>query len=57
MGDYVRNFFDDIDFGDDEIEKLLIFEIYYGGDLLRVLGFSDILDNEDEEKIGEEVIK
>lgn len=57
MGDSVVDFFEGIDLGDEELEKLLIFGIYYGGDLLDVLGFSDIFDNEDEEKIKDEVFK
>lgn len=57
MGDHVRNPFDDIDSGDDEIEKPPTPEIHHGGDSPRAPGFSDISDNEDEEKTGEEATK
>lgn len=58
MVDNVRDFFEDIDFENEDFEKFLIFEIYYGGDFLDVLGFSDILDNEYEEMIvGEGFLK
>lgn len=57
MGDSVADPFEDIDSGDEDLEKPPTPEIHHGGDSPDAPGFSDISDNEDEEKTKDEVPK
>ena len=57
MGDNVADPFEDIDSGDEDLEKPPTPEIHHGGDSPDAPGFSDISDNEDEEKTKDEVPK
>lgn len=57
MGDHVRDPFDDIDSGDDEIEKPPTPEIHHGGETPEAPGFSDVSDSEEEENAGKEATK
>lgn len=57
MGDNVVDPFEGIDSGDEELEKPPTPEIHHGGDSPDAPGFSDISDNEDEEKTKDEVPK
>lgn len=57
MGDHVRNPFDDIDSGDDEIEKPPTPKIHHGGESPEAPGFSDVSDSEEEENTGKEATK
>ncbi|KAL9963944.1 hypothetical protein ACROYT_G027507 [Oculina patagonica] len=50
MGDNVGDPFDDIDSGDEDLEKPPTPEIHHGGESPDAPGFSDISDNESEEK-------
>ena len=50
MGDHVGDPFDDIDSGDEDLEKPPTPEIHHGGESPDAPGFSDISDNEGEEK-------
>lgn len=57
MGDHVRDPFDDIDSGDDEIEKPPTPKIHHGGESPEAPGFSDVSDSEEEENTGKEATK
>lgn len=57
MGDNVADPFEGIDSGDEELEKPPTPGIHHGGDSPDAPGFSDISDNEDEEKTKDEVPK
>ena len=57
MGDNVTDPFEDIDSADEDLEKPPTPGIHHGGDSPDAPGFSDISDNEDEEKTKDEVPK
>lgn len=57
MGDNVADPFEDIDSGDEDLEKPPTPGIHHGGDSPDAPGFSDISDNEDEDKTKDEVPK
>lgn len=57
MGDNIADPFEDIDSGDEDLEKPPTPEMHHGGDSPDAPGFSDISDNEDDEKTKEEAQK